>query len=139
VILGRHVGHAIKPIQEWMETNDGSFLEAEHAVLGYNHAEVGGRVALRWNLPTALVQAIAWHHEPVQNGQISPLATLVHVADVICLTAGLGLGADGLRVRVSSEALSALKLEQESMEAAMDCVLSRVAEAQPLFELHTLM
>ncbi len=31
---------------------------------GLNHAEIGGRIAVKWNFPDALVQAIEYHHHP---------------------------------------------------------------------------
>ncbi|MEE8440726.1 MAG: HDOD domain-containing protein, partial [Spirochaetia bacterium] len=31
---------------------------------GLNHAEIGGRIAVKWNFPEALVYAIQYHHHP---------------------------------------------------------------------------
>ncbi len=31
---------------------------------GLNHAEIGGRIAVKWNFPEALVHAIQYHHHP---------------------------------------------------------------------------
>ncbi|WP_020611080.1 HDOD domain-containing protein [Sediminispirochaeta bajacaliforniensis] len=31
---------------------------------GLNHAEIGGRIAEKWNFPATLVEAIRFHHEP---------------------------------------------------------------------------
>lgn len=31
---------------------------------GLNHAEIGGRIAVKWNFPDALVHAIEYHHHP---------------------------------------------------------------------------
>lgn len=139
VVLGLHVEEAIAPIQQWMQENDGTFIEAERAILGFDHAEVGGRVALHWNLPLALAQAIAWHHQPVQNGQLVMLVALVHVANAICLTAGIGLGADGLRTCISTEALEALHLTEAQVEKTLDRLVTQVAAAQPLFNMQSLM
>src|SRR6056297_3715819 len=32
---------------------------------GLNHAEIGGRIAEKWNFPPTLIQAIRYHHEPL--------------------------------------------------------------------------
>lgn len=138
VILGLYVRDRIAEIVAWMETNESTFLEAERAVLGFDHAEVGGRVALHWNLPVPLAQAIAWHHQPVQNGQIATLAALVHVANAICLSAGIGLGVDGLRTTISAPAMTALNLTEVQAEQVLDRLVSRIAEARPLFTLQSL-
>ena len=44
-----------------------SLLEAEKAVLGVEHAEVGGRVMEEWNFPKNLVNAVRHHHNPAQG------------------------------------------------------------------------
>jgi putative nucleotidyltransferase with HDIG domain len=32
---------------------------------GLNHAEIGGRVAEKWNFPSPLIESIRFHHEPI--------------------------------------------------------------------------
>ncbi len=139
VVLNLYVRDAVVQIQERMEAEELSFIEAEHAVLGFDHAEVGGRVALKWNLPAPLVQAIACHHQPFQEGQVAPLTALVHVANVVCLIAGIGLGADGLRTGLNSAAMKTLNLDERQIEKVLDRLVSRIAQAQPLFTLENLL
>lgn len=63
-------------------------FEMEHACLGLDHAAVGGALAQQWLLAPALVDSVALHHQPPEDGS-APLADLVHVAD--CVAHGLGL------------------------------------------------
>lgn len=39
-----------------------SLLDAEREVLGFTDAELGGGLALHWNFPPPLVDAVAHHH-----------------------------------------------------------------------------
>jgi HD-like signal output (HDOD) protein len=59
-------------------------VEAECALFGANHAEVGGYLLGLWGLPPAVVEAIALHHTPGEsaNAEFSPL-TAAHVADFL--------------------------------------------------------
>jgi putative nucleotidyltransferase with HDIG domain len=61
-----------------------SSAEAERRVLGTTHAEVGAYLLGLWGLPDALVEAVAWHHNPsgCPGSAFTPL-TAVHAADVI--------------------------------------------------------
>lgn len=63
-------------------------VEAERAVLGTSHAEVGAYLLGLWGLPDGLVEAVAWHHNPggCPGGGFAPL-TAVHAADAILLEA----------------------------------------------------
>jgi len=60
-----------------------AWLEAERAVLGLTHAEVGAMVAVQWNFPEPLVQAIRGHHdEPCEDF----LACLIQLSDLLVRT-----------------------------------------------------
>jgi HD-like signal output (HDOD) protein len=59
-----------------------SFYEAEESVLGITHAEIGGWLGERWNLPDHLVEAITCHHHPSKATINAPLVAIIHCADV---------------------------------------------------------
>ena len=75
-------------------------FEAERALFGSDHAEVGGWLAERWGLPPDVVEAIACHHRPETAERNRALASLVHVANSLAQRAGYpwasGLDAGGL-------------------------------------------
>lgn len=60
------------------------FLEAEQEVFGANHAGVGAYLLGLWGLPTTIVEAVAFHHQPGHSeaATLGPL-TAVHVANVL--------------------------------------------------------
>jgi len=62
--------------------------EAERALFGSDHAEVGGWLAERWGLPADIVEAIACHHRPAAAPRNSALASLVHIANFLAQRAG---------------------------------------------------
>ncbi|HOK06727.1 MAG TPA: HDOD domain-containing protein, partial [Syntrophales bacterium] len=64
LILGTFVEGSYRRITEVMAERACSFLEAEEEVLGINHAELGGRIAVYWNFPAEIHDAIAFHHRP---------------------------------------------------------------------------
>ena len=52
-------------IQQAMEQKKfQDYVAAERAILGLDHAEAGYELCLNWNLPTPLLQAIRFHHQP---------------------------------------------------------------------------
>ena len=73
-----------------------SFVDLEVAHFGVDHATLGAEIARRWNLPNALVEAIAYHHRPAQAKEGAVLAA-VHIADASIMMLGIGLGRDGLQ------------------------------------------
>jgi HD-like signal output (HDOD) protein len=67
--------------------------DIEKEMFGANHGEIGGCLVGMWNMPSAIVEAAALHHEPPlgEHEQITPLAA-VHIANV--LERELWLGAE---------------------------------------------
>ena len=107
--------------------------QAERAVFGFDHAEAGGCLLERWNLPPALVFAVRHHHAPLQAPGDSPLPCLVHAADAVCVTLGIGLGLDSPADAVSPEALSVLGLTPQDFDEVSRHICDLLAEAGPLF------
>jgi putative nucleotidyltransferase with HDIG domain len=52
---------------------------------GMNHAEIGARVAQKWNFPDSLVASIRWHHEPgLAPPEFRDVVYTVYLANIIC-------------------------------------------------------
>lgn len=81
-VLHRYFKNEFKRIVDIVQDTDLTFLEAEESVVGVTHAEVGGWLAERWNLPDHLVEAISLHHTPGRAVKNADLVSLIHVADV---------------------------------------------------------
>ncbi len=63
---------------------DISLDSAETDVFGVSHAEIGAYLLNIWGLPSELVNAVAFHHRPLEacKAYMDPLA-LVHIADYL--------------------------------------------------------
>jgi len=67
-------------------------VEQEMHDLGFTHCESGSILGSMWQLPRAVNEVIAYHHDvskaPVEN----PVVALVHIADTLCRLRELGHG-----------------------------------------------
>ncbi|HUI06925.1 MAG TPA: HDOD domain-containing protein [Verrucomicrobiae bacterium] len=104
------------------------FDSVERDVLGICHAEVGGTLLKRWNFPEELVAPVFWHHRPSAAGSWTHTAYIVHLADMLAYSEGIGTGIDGLRYHISQEAISSLGLKSSTIEAVASHSLDRVRE-----------
>jgi HD-like signal output (HDOD) protein len=69
-----------------MEQEEGmDILETERQVLGATHEQVGAYFGSIWGLPTSLVEAIAFHHQPYccYADQLTPLAFVAAAKQVL--------------------------------------------------------
>lgn len=115
-ILNHYVQDEYCEIVKIVEEERVPFLEAEKLVLGFDHAEIGGKVAQKWNFPKDLVEAIEYHHTPEKALENPDLVSIVHVADAITMMMGVGLGADGMKYNLSQFAIENLKLNETEIQ-----------------------
>lgn len=84
---------AYAEVEQWRRDQDCPDGDAERAVLGIDHAEVGGLIARQWNFAPAIVDAIRQHHAPPADAGLT-LTGIAHVADAVAHALGLGGNAD---------------------------------------------
>lgn len=136
VVLGTFVQVNADSIRELAYERKMSFEEAEQKVLGIDHAEVGARLLEHWNLPEDLVEVVRWHHQPEHYpGKEPRAANVVHVANVLCLMAGVGAGLDALSYKPSPHAMEQLGLEMMVLDDIVYEIIQELMEARRLFHL----
>jgi putative nucleotidyltransferase with HDIG domain len=116
LVLSTTLESAYDEIVAQTETAQLSFIEAEKAILGVEHAEVGGQLLARWNFPDHLVRAVRHHHDPALAEPAQELAAYVHLGDVFAHMLGHGYGHQAYAVRCRAEALDILKLNASDVE-----------------------
>ena len=70
--------------------NNQTLLYAEETnYLGCDHAQIGKQLMEQWKLPLILENSVLYHHNPSEAQQPIP-ATIVHLADIIVNSLGIG-------------------------------------------------
>jgi putative nucleotidyltransferase with HDIG domain len=76
-----------------------TWVEAERQLFGCDHAEVGGAMARKWSFPEPITNAIERHHDvPIPSPD--RMIAAVMLANLAAKSAGIGLGAAGMKMRV---------------------------------------
>lgn len=123
-VLNHYVKEAYDNILKLTNDKGIPFDQAEKEVLGYNHAQVGAKVAEKWKFPIDLVEVIRWHHEPSQANENKKLCTIVHLADAITVMMGLGMGIDGFLEPIDESFISELGITRK----VIDDVISEITD-----------
>lgn len=134
VVLSQYVEAGAGDILALVKSGGRSFLEAEREVLGMHHAELGARIAERWNFSPELIELIRYHHEPDRLPASKPLAAL-HVANALCELSGVTAGVDGLAQRSDDASVRLLGLTRKDLEAALAELHMGLAHAEGLLQM----
>lgn len=87
-----------------------SIAQAERAVFGFDHAEVGGRLAREWRLPPEITEGIEGHHDP-EAGDFGEAGDIVHLAEVLAHALDLGDFPDNRVPELSAGACARMGIE----------------------------
>jgi putative nucleotidyltransferase with HDIG domain len=116
LVLGTYLEGSRQSVLKETGESGHSFLEAEKAILGVDHAEIGGRVLVRWNFPEDLTSAVRYHHNPAQARPHEQLAACVHLGDIIAHCLGQAQGIESFAVRPQAEALEILEISPDEID-----------------------
>jgi len=94
---------------------------------GYNHAEIGARMAEKWNFPLSLVDTIRYHHYPDNCHPENRLIVLcVYLGDTICAYEKGYRNYDS----IDSSILSKFRIENENQFKRMQSILAENYESE---------
>jgi putative nucleotidyltransferase with HDIG domain len=131
IIMGEYVHESYEQITSRVANLKCSFLEAEEAILGINHAELGGRIAARWNFPDEIRDAIAFHHRPdLLMAASNNSAWLVYLSDQACLMYGIDGGVDALAYQGLGEVMRHFNLRAVDLEKSFITLHDELAIAK---------
>jgi len=116
VVLSLWMEDKVARLVERSETEQVPFNQLEREEFGFDHCDAGAYLAERWNLPAGMTNAIRYHHTPDACDPQDLLVDAVHMADVLAMGMGYGLGGDGLNYPLSSSALDRLGLTAAQCE-----------------------
>lgn len=116
LVLSIYVNEVNPYLLENMNQQNIAFNESEEKIIGFDHAVVGGLIGRHWNLPELIVEPIIFHHKPAQATQHQDLAYIIHLANGLANTLGLGLGTDSFLNPLDPNCLERFQLNENDLE-----------------------
>ncbi len=98
------------------EAKEENLFVLESEILGYNHAEVGGRLLKNWRIPMSIYEPVSQHHSPIHSLEFTPVTAAVHVADVWVNKHQMGSSGERFTIPLDQFAMQQLKLEMYELD-----------------------
>jgi HD-like signal output (HDOD) protein len=114
-------------------SHGGLLYQAEKDVLGWDHAEAGGRLLKKWNLPDVLVEGVSCHHNPSQASRFPLEAAVTHVADILAHTMEFGNSGERFVPDMDDNAWKILGLPTSFLSTIMEQVDRQASDAVKVF------
>lgn len=129
VVLDEYAPEYFDLTVQYVKEHDVLMYEAERAVLGFSHAQLGRWLATKWNLPAHLIDAIFYHHQPGNSQRAPELTALIHVGDILARTLHLGFGGDDKVPPLDPSGWEKLNMTEETLKRILSEVPAEFAKA----------
>ncbi len=116
-----------------LNAEGGLLHEAESNIMGWDHAEVGGALLRKWNLPAQMVEGVRYHHSPSSAPNFPLEAAITHVADIVVQTLELGSSGERYVPPLDSKAWDALGLPSSMLPSIVTQVGCQVDDLAEIF------
>jgi len=117
-----------------------SFEEIELTVFSYTHAELGGYVLEKWNLPKPLITAVMQHHTLAFSDEDDhyqrSLTAVTSLANLLCIKLGIGARSPLEDLDISgSQAAKILKIDEGALQQLESVVAETYTQDKGLFNM----
>lgn len=138
VVLNQYLHTEFNEIMKEVHENDVPLLEAEKKIIGATHAQVGGWLAEKWNLPAAITEAIRFHHGPIFTGNNRDILVLTGFADFLVRFSNIGDSGNKKTPKLDPDMILAVSewgvaVDEESLERLRMDFLMELDKAEAFF------
>ena len=119
-------GDFFPAIRAYCAAQHATWSQAERHVLGYVHADVGGKLLRKWKFPPALVSAAEFCEKPERGrAEYQSLLAHVHAGKYLATSLGCGVSDAGFLSELNPRLLQEWGITPESLQEAMPLVHDR--------------
>lgn len=127
LIEARFLKEQFKKIINTARENKTTILKAESEILGTTHEEIGSYLADWWSLPSFIVNAVRWHHEPALCNANREIIAAVHVADVLVQHFALGSSGNYSLPEGDPEIWARFDLTEETLSSIKESLIKSLS------------
>lgn len=124
VVLDKYIVKHREDIVNIINEKKFDYLEAEEEVLGFNHCQIGAKIAGKWNLSRDLIEAIEFQHKPLKASSNIELVSIIHLADLIVFKNRTDQGSENESYKFYEESLKILNLNKNHLSQFSDDLIT---------------
>lgn len=110
-----------------------TIFEAEGDHFVANHAIIGSWLAEKWLFPRNLIEAIRYHHKPHLSKNAPIETAIVHLADILLRSRGVGFAGDSFVPALNPVAFEALELNEIDLKEILEEMEGSIEITEELF------
>lgn len=122
VLIDLYAPEELDNILENAYTKSISFIDSENELYGINHTQLGEKLLSLWGLPKDMLDIVRHHHSP-KHANNDILVSIIHVADLLTYSEGLGFGGNYAKFTLEDDEGWKILLDKINMSKTLDLEL----------------
>ena len=110
-----------------------SIPHLERIIFGCDHAEVGGGLLEKWNLPERICEAVAFQDNPSHSPHFPVETAILHIADIIAQGLKLGDSGDPYVPEIDAQAWNEIDLQLNLLPAIVQQIDRQFPDATQMY------
>lgn len=115
-LINSFVDGVYKHVFELVESDQVPLIEAEHEVLGFNHADLGAALLAKWKFPAEITEPIELQYRPLASVRYPKLTAMTHLANGVAAGIGAAAGRDAFAMEMIPGAAERIDATAEDFE-----------------------
>jgi putative nucleotidyltransferase with HDIG domain len=116
--------------------NEMEMYQAEQAVFGFDHMQLGGALLRAWHLPERLQECVEFHHKPALAKHYPVEVALVHIANGLASYAAVRKVNDQAVPAIEESSWAVVGLAPDIIESTIEAIEAGVTEVKNLLSLN---
>jgi putative nucleotidyltransferase with HDIG domain len=129
VVLDQAIAAAFPLFYRRLMEGEHNSSEAEKEILGFDHTQIGAKLARKWSFPESLGDIIRHHHWPEKAIRHLELAHVVYLADLLMTRFHSGLELERLNTEALVSRMETIGLSAEKFPDIVDLIPTGVFES----------
>jgi len=118
------------------DSEKSSLLVLEENHFGFSHAEVGGKLLQKWNVPESIVEPVMMHHQPDNSFEHHQQSCVLHVADIVVMSREYGNSGESYIKEIEPSIVKELGLTLEQLDEIWLSAKDEITEISRQFLKH---
>ncbi len=140
IVVNQYLHTEFIEIMKKVHEENVPLLTAEKNILGTTHAQVGGWLAEKWNLPTPISQAIKLHHNPLEANKNREIVLVTYFADFLVRLSKVGYSGNNITPELSPEIIplisdAGIAVDAESIDNLRIDFMLELEKAEAFFSI----
>lgn len=129
-VINQLDGDVYESVYQEIERNNLTLIEAEKAVLGFDHAEACDALLKNWDYPQNVREPIACQYEPARSEEFTKITYCLHFTKFLVTSVGCNFGRDAMAIELDPMTLDVLNLSKQDLALYTIKVQERLEEVQ---------